>query len=386
MTVLVYRWMASTEQTFIKYLKILGYRVVEFDKKMDDYHADSAFALECMQRMESEKIDAVFSFDYFPLLSMICQIRQVPYISWIYDCPMLTLQSKTITNDVNYIFCFDRLYTERLTLRGAKNCYHMPLAGDPELLGQCTKNPQKQYACDISFLGNLYNDQKNRYRVAKWSEYEKGFLDGIVNAQLLIYGYNFVKQALPSEMIDTIIEKSEIVLGEMYDFEPAQMAADVLNKEVSAREREQVLNCVSEFFDVDFYTGSELPEGLRGREKIHMKGYADYQTQMPHIFHQSKINLNMTSRTIESGIPLRILDILSCGGFCLTNYQPEVAEFFEDGVDLVMYADMQDLLGKISYYLEHEEERTEIAQNGYRKLSEFFSYTETIHKMWELVF
>lgn len=386
MTILVYCWSASTERTFLKYLKREGNQVITFSKKMEDYHADSAFALECMQCIERECVDAVFSFDYFPLLSMICQIRSIPYISWIYDCPMLTLQSKTITNEVNQIFCFDRLYTERLRARGAKHCYHLPLAGDPELYVQCVDQPKNQYQCDISFLGNLYNDHKNLYRSVVWDEYERGFLDGVVNAQLLIYGYNFVKQALPDSMIDTVIGKCAISLGEMYDFEKAQMAADVLNKEVSAREREQVLDFISASHDIDFYTGSELPALLSGRETIHMKGYADYQTQMPHVFYQSKINLNITSRTIESGIPLRVMDILSCGGFCLTNYQPEIAEFFEDGVDLVMYTDMEDLLSKVRYYLEYEAERAQIAQNGYRKLCEIFSYTDAIHKIWELVF
>ena len=89
---------------------------------------------------------------------------------------------------------------------------------------------------------------------------------------------------------------------------------------------------------------------------------------MPYIFHNSKINLNITSKTIESGIPLRVFDILSCGGFCLTNYQPEIARYFTDGEDLVMYSSMEDLVDKVAYYLEHDEEREQIARNGYEKL------------------
>lgn len=75
----------------------------------------------------------------------------------------------------------------------------------------------------------------------------------------------------------------------------------------------------------------------------------------------------------------------SCGGFCLTNYQPEIAENFEDGVDLVMFSGMADLLAKTSYYLEHEEERKAIAEHGNCKVREHFGLTQKVREMWQMV-
>ena len=91
-------------------------------------------------------------------------------------------------------------------------------------------------------------------------------------------------------------------------------------------------------------------------------------TEMPKIFHLSKINLNLTSKPIRTGLPLRIWDILSAGGFLLTNYQEEIPEYFEIGKDLEVYTSQEELLQKIDYYLTHEEERSHIAQNGYNKI------------------
>ena len=53
--------------------------------------------------------------------------------------------------------------------------------------------------------------------------------------------------------------------------------------------------------------------------------------------------LNLTLRSITSGIPLRALDILGCGGFLLSNYQPELCEYFTPDVDFVYFNDMDDL-------------------------------------------
>lgn len=65
----------------------------------------------------------------------------------------------------------------------------------------------------------------------------------------------------------------------------------------------------------------------------------------------------------------------------MTNYQLEVAEYFEDGVDLVMYTSLDDLKRKCDYYLTHEEERAEIARNGYKKVMEQYTVGQAIDKM-----
>ena len=54
------------------------------------------------------------------------------------------------------------------------------------------------------------------------------------------------------------------------------------------------------------------------------RGIADSERVMPKIFKCSKINLNMTLRSIKSGIPQRAFDIMGCGGFLMSNYQPEL--------------------------------------------------------------
>ncbi len=104
---------------------------------------------------------------------------------------------------------------------------------------------------------------------------------------------------------------------------------------------------------------------------------------MPRIFHLSRINLNFTSKPIRTGLPLRVWDILGAGGFVLTNYQTEITEYFEPGKELETFASEDELLDKISYYLEHEEERRQIARNGYEKVKAEASFELRIRQMLE---
>ena len=103
---------------------------------------------------------------------------------------------------------------------------------------------------------------------------------------------------------------------------------------------------------------------------------------MPLVFTGSRINLNITLRSIHSGIPLRVLDIMACGGFVLTNWQPEIEEYFADGEEIVMFRSLEECMSKIDYYLTHEEERKQIARNGQKKVREAFSYQIGLAKLF----
>ena len=115
---------------------------------------------------------------------------------------------------------------------------------------------------------------------------------------------------------------------------------------------------------------------------IDYRGILDYYNNMSVVFRNSKINLNITIRSIRTGIPLRAMDIMASGGFLLSNYQEELAEYFIDGEDMVLYYDDEDMMNKIEYYLAHDEERKRIAENGRRKVADKYSYANA----WRYIF
>jgi len=378
-------------------------RVFTFCEKVSDYHADAGFSLKLIKCIQENNIDAVFSIDYYPVISMVCDIRKIKYLSWIEDCPMLTLMSRTIVNGCNYIFNFDRLYNERIIALGAKNCYHLPLGATTLLIKEACRtdggvvsssgeayvapciDEKSPFYNEISFVGSLYSDQKrNRFRQIDFSEKNRGYLEGIISAQELIYGYNLIRDSLTDAVVKEYSDKAMLKLGDMYFQDTAGLVADSIGIEVTARDRFNMLMEASRIGEVSLYSGSELPSPFKDAG-IKAKGKVDYAKEMPLVFKNSRINLNISSRTIESGIPRRIFDVLSCGGFCITNYQVEIAEMFEDGKDLVMYTSREDLANKIAYYLEHEDERAMIAENGYNKVVNEYSINESIKRMIEII-
>lgn len=62
----------------------------------------------------------------------------------------------------------------------------------------------------------------------------------------------------------------------------------------------------------------------------------------------------------------RIYDVTASGGFVLTDYMPEIAEVYGDSV--AMYKDYYDFKEKLTYYLNHPEERKAMAEKA-RKIT-----------------
>ncbi|MBD5537118.1 MAG: glycosyltransferase [Lachnospiraceae bacterium] len=368
--ILVYRWNTDSSPDLAKSLMSMGYTIVESSEKFEDYHMDAAFVMEVMNCIQAENIQMVLSWNYLPLLASVCEMCKLPYAAWICDCPQQALFSKTVLYHCNHLFCFDRAYANRLAGLGCENVYHFPLAADVMFFEEKQKETEEnvsKYAADISIVGSLHSENGKWLETEGIPEYVRGYVKGIEEAQIRVYGYNFVKEMIKEEVARNILDKTGLSLGDMYFDNPVRLVADLVNEDIAEKERIRVI------------------EKLSQKHVLHLYSDEDCQRNETLIFCHSKINLHVTAKTIESGIPQRVLDILACGGFCITNYQPEIAEFFKDGVELVMYTDMADLMQKVDYYLQHEEERKAIAKAGREKIMAQFSLRDRLSDMLRIV-
>lgn len=330
------------------------------------------------------KYDMIFSFDFFPNISEICQKYGIPYVSWVFDCPHYTLDSHVTGNSMNRIYLFDKnLYAKMKSKSNANSFRYSPLAVNAERLSKLCQDMDAEtggrivYQHDVCFLGSLYDNEYNFYDQVKYlPPYLKGYVDAVITAQERVYGADFfTMDSIFSD--DHVRQLREFIKFEetgKYEINYDNVIRDILRKKVTVNERHHILEQMGRHFDTVLYTHP----GTKGVPGVSNMGRADYTNKMPMVFRRSKINLNITLRSILSGVPLRVMDILAAGGFLITNYQEEIADYYEDGQDLVIAYTPEDMLEKTAYYLEHEDERKEIALNGQRKVLENFAYTKLL--------
>ena len=381
MRILYFSWGEGNKKTAIDSMKELGYDVCELSIPFKSYDFDSEFmeSLDSSITEREEKTEpffAVFSFNYLPDVSRVCENRGLKYISWVYDSPHLTLQSKTLSNGCNEVYLFDYALYEKYSNEGIKTVRYLPLPA--RIIEYNEESSQNRYEHEITFLGNFYDGESDQYgQITTLPEYLAGYLEAIISAQEKVFGMDLISEIIDSKMYESIKEYVNAELGDNYRKCGRDIFTDIMRKRVTMNERIHVMICLGERYPVDLYSGSEHPN-----LPVRYLGIAENNKEMPEIFYRTKINLNITLRSIQTGIPLRVMDILGAGGFCITNYQAEIAEYFENGVDLVWYEDMNDLVQKVDYYLMHDEEREAIARRGHEKAKELFSYERQLKRIF----
>lgn len=389
MNILVYRYGSICEPDIINAFTQAGLNVIEESTEITDKRLTSTQRLQLVENMlKAHHPLFVFSINFYPVIAEICHIYKTPYLCWTVDSPVPELFSESIKLPTNRIFLFDRAQHDCFAPYNPACIFHLPLASCIErfdnVIKTITDADRRTYCSDISFVGSLYSEKNPMHHLKQLPDYTKGYIDALVESSLKIYGYNPVENAMTNELAQTIKSCAPVF------YSPGATVADpdryiaahsYVGMQIAETERIRTLNTLARFFNVDLYTRSNVTP-LQG---VHIHGGVASLTEMPKIFHLSKINLNMTIKPIQTGLPLRIFDILGCGGFLMTNYQSELTEHFEIGVDIEAYASMEELVDKCAYYLEHKDERKQIALNGYRKVCEQHRYIHRIKKMIESI-
>lgn len=82
---------------------------------------------------------------------------------------------------------------------------------------------------------------------------------------------------------------------------------------------------------------------------------------------------------------MRLFEITGCGGFCLTEYQPNIENYFKPGVEIETFRDEEELSDKITYYLKNDEERLKISQRGQRRCHREYNMERRAHAFHEIL-
>lgn len=377
MRILLYRWKVFNQDDVKSAIEYFGHEVYDYTETVIDKDEKTGFKLRDYAELRQvfSACDCVFSLNYFPHVSDLCEELGKKYIAWTVDSPLISLYHKSLFNKCNYIFIFDRFYCEELRRLGAEHVWYLPLAVNCERVDKITRalteEERKRWSSEVSFVGGMYH--RNSYDDIKdrLPEYLRGYFDAAMLSQMEIYGDSVFDKVLTVDILEQLCELIDFKQDERAFSDIALVfSSTFLGFKLANIERVQILNKLAKHFSTDLYT-DDPDKGLMG---VNLKGAVNYMTDMPKVFNCSRININPVMRNIRTGIPLRAWDIMGAGGFLMTSFQLEYMDFFENGKDYVYYDSHDDLLKKTEYYLNHEDERAQIARNGHNKVTKYHSY------------
>ena len=361
----------------------LGHQIGLYPKAIEDINKKEENRKEFEEFLKKNELDFVMSNMFCSFVAEITNHFGMKFAVWNMDSPAYSTWVPEAAYDNCYLFYFDYKEYELRKQNGYNNAYYLPLAADVVKGGQLliTDDEINKYACNMSFVGglytqNIYDDTIERFSV----EQQNDFTEIIEKSAFVWDGQE--RMHMPSELIQAVRETCPEILDRPYEMPDEYLLKTYfLARKLTHVERTLLMELLAQQYDIHLYTRAEeqIPEGVRRFPEV------DAGTDALKVFYSSKINLNITLRSIASGIPARVYDVMSVGGFVLSNWQEEIPELFEEDKEIVTYKTLEELIDKADYYLRHENERVKIGVNGYRKVKEQHTFEHRINKIIAII-
>jgi len=323
--------------------------------------------------------DYVLTINFNQFISQVCELLKIAYLSWVVDTPCYSIYDKAVSQSCSFTFLYDAAIAQRLRSSGVRQVYHLPLAANLDRIGMLQSHSGDP-ARDVTFVANLTRTEYRTHIMPRLSAATKAHCAQLIDCLDQPCDTFRLAEQIEDSLIDAVMQESGYQLVGDHYLTVAEKLAYLLGREHSWQERINFVNALERRLQVGVYGNTEWHDVIGC-----YAGHADHFSEMPTIFRTSKINLNLSRSFVEYGLPMRIFDVLSCGGFLVTNDKADLQKLFTADKDLVIFRDVQDLTEICAYYLEHEEQRKAIAEQGRITVARDHTYVARLTNMFTTV-
>lgn len=290
----------------------------------------------------------------------LLEALQIPCAALFFDSPLLPVFLQDISilhaSPLYNLFVWDRRYIEILKARFGQ-AHYLPLGTNPDVF--FPRGPDPEHAADVAFIGSVADSPDfDAQRAAQ------GWPAPLVSVAAQMFNmWKTTGNTDLEALLNAILNRTQPQLADAlrrFAQNPEQhtMFQQSILGQIARHQRWEAIRALPPV-KVSVYGGPGW--NALGLDHVSAKQPVDYHTQTPAVYSSAKINLNISSIQLAAALNQRAFDVPACGGFLLTDLREDAATLFTPGHDIAVYASLDDLKEKTSYYLDHEDERLAMA-------------------------
>lgn len=364
----------------------MGHEVVLYEKSMEyvEEHEEEYESFGLF--LQSQKPDVVISTIFFQIVAAYTHELGIKYAVYGMDSPHYAAWVPEYPRlDNVYLFHFDSREVERFRKCGYTNVTYLPLAAGVTWADTIHTSgvDRKKFGSAVSFVGGLYGDNPFDTCAGRLPQpVQEHIWNQLENSAFLWDGKERLQEGVSEELLRICQTVTPELCNPGFTMEDDYYFRQwTLARKLSNIERTLLFKQLAGQYDFRLYTREKevVPES------IHRYPPVNAMTEQLKVFQSSGVNLNVTLRSIESGVPLRVFDILSVGGFVLTDYRKDAEELFQEDEEIVMFRTPEEMMEKLAFYTTHETEQKRIAKNGHRRARAEYSYERMLEEILQKI-
>jgi spore maturation protein CgeB len=328
--------------------------------------------------------DSVWVLNYHEPIHRVCRENGLTYVMWSMDSGMKDRIRPESLRESDFLFFFNEEDAAEVSKFHA-GTHFLPFSAGDSLI----RAPSPRCKHDILFAMNSFrstienSEREFARRIASLSDPNekrnvtrfKEVMDASVEKHLGIVSENRMPALVTAQFVES-------GCGDPFHGDRKRMDyfLNAYCQILSARQRETLLDkLLSETLSVTV-VGDGWKEFLMTRnETTAVDLHAPVSVpELVQFYNESKITLNLTQMGNLASVPQRIFHALASGAFILANDYAALTRLFSPGIHLETFSDFREMHEKIRYYLDHEDQRRTIAEEGHREFLAHHRMTERI--------
>ncbi len=279
-------------------------------------------------------------------------------------------------NHQSWHFCIEQEDIIDLKLLGIKRVYHIFHASEFTKI-----RSDDQYEYNISFVGHIlpgfgeiYKSSPGLVSLPAFHQVSAGFWNRMINLNLKLKQSSYNQVFFKSK---DIFDKTSAFQNKFEYIYLASMLNPAFRGEIINSLKTSQIHIVGG--DPGYMFGMTDQRVIQKSGVIYhppTQNYAEAQS----IYASSKINLNITSLQFDDAVVNRVMDVGAAGGFILTDWKSDLRRVTSVHEE-ISYKTIEELNYKIDYYLSHEKERLEIAEQLHQDIINNNTYEHIVNYM-----
>ncbi len=326
---------------------------------------------DIIQYIKRFKPDIIFNIDHFRFEYSVIP-KEIIWITWVQDPLPEIMDKETPLKLIDRDFVMNHFITwKKFKEVGYQvKCFmDAAIPADSHMYRPlCLNEEYEKYACDICFVCHASNVDVHIVGVLEKVPEKlkedvcviyKGYQDYAYETGNIFYSEKEFKEYI------------EGILSFRYNIALIQEIINYLAEDMYSNFNQRVYRqvLVDWILDAGFTNVKLWGSGWREEERYekYAMGIAENGEKLSKIYQASKIVVGNNVLTTSAA---RAWETMLSGGFYISNYIPEeedavdIRKIIEVGKEVVMFYNRDDLMEKLHYYLEHEEERKAMIERG----------------------
>lgn len=326
--------------------------------------------------------ERVFAINHLPGLPEIVEqlSAELPGLHldvWEIDPATAPIQAPTRPVPHTTLYTWRHAQVPVFQAKGYRSTW-LPLGSDPEWRHPRTLSAEEQsfYGAPVTFVGRSMLLEARRYQPELIRRIAQVLGDPEEAARI-------VAQILRAQRETPEVYRIPALLHDAVPGLPAPQAGEAdpvqLGGELAAAEFR--LTVVANLGRYGAHVWGD--EGWKSVERhgVRWRGPAGHQEQVPRIYSNGGIHVDIGRLYQLDIVTLRVFDVLACGGFLLAQHNDNLAQMFVLGEEIDSWRTISELRAKIEYYLERPELRRRIAAAGRARVLRDHTVQQRVRRM-----